>query len=184
MSQVNQPRIRPVERNECNPEQLKLLESLGPAGNMNAFKTLIRQPKLFQRLVSSVQYVMQESTIPARDRESLILRTAWLCKAEYEWSHHSINGKQAGLSDEEILRVTKGARAKGWTSFDAALLQAADELRGDACISDSTWKALAEKYTQQQMMELVFTVAMYNLASMLLNSFRVELDQNVTGFPK
>ena len=151
---------------------------------MKAFKTLVRHPKLFQRLVSDLMYLIQESTISNRDKELLILRTAWICKTEYEWSHHSIQAKQVGLSDQEIQRVKKGPNAKEWTPKDSALLLAADELHRDTCINDSTWAVLAEKYTQQQLMDIVFTVALYHMASMLLKSLGVELDQNAIGWPK
>lgn len=180
---VVKPRIPPLRRDDCSPEQRKLLDDIGPAGNMNAFKTIVRHPTLFRHLVCTVMYIMQESTIPKRDTELLILRTAWLCGAEYEWSNHSVSGKRSGLSDEEILRVTKGPKAKGWTPSDAALLSVADELHNKTRISDAMWNRLAKKYTQQQLIDIVFTVAYYNLASMLLNSLGVELDQNVTGFP-
>lgn len=178
------PRIQPVTKEECNAEQLKLLDSLGPAGNLNALKTLIRHPRYFQRFLPLGLYILQESTLPPRDRELLILRIAWLCRTEYEWSYHSVSGKQAGLTDQEILRITLGPNANGWTEFDAILLRAVDELHKNACISDSTWNALAKRYTEQQLMDLVFTVAQYNLVSMILNSFRVKLDPNVTGFPR
>jgi len=88
------------------------------------------------------------------------------------------------LTDQEILRIMKGPDAEGWSSFDATLLQAVDELHKDAFISDSTWVTLAEQYTEQQLMDLVFTVGTYNLASMALNSFVVQLDEGVTGFRK
>lgn len=181
---LSKPRIQALKKRECSTEQLKLLDKLGPASSLNAFKTLVRHPRLFQRFLPVLIYVLQESTLPPRDRELLILRIAWLCRAEYEWSHHSISGKEAGLSNQEILRISKGPNAKGWTSFDAALLQAADELRRDTCISDSTWAALAEKYTEKQLMDLIYTVGVYNLASMVLNSLGVEMDRNVIGFPK
>jgi 4-carboxymuconolactone decarboxylase len=180
---LSKPRIKPLKKNECTTEQLRLLNTLGPARNMNAFKTLVRHPRLFQRFLPPVVYILQESTLPPRDRELLILRIAWLCQAEYEWSHHSTSGKQTGLNDQEILRITKGPNAKGWTPFDAALLKAADELHKDTCISGSTWTTLAEKYTEHQLMDLIFTVGQYNLGSMVLNSLGVELEQNAKGFP-
>jgi len=178
------PRIPPLQKNELATEQRELLDSLGQFGRLNVFKTLIRHPKLFQRFLPFGRYILQESTLPSRDRELLILRIAWLCQAEYEWSHHAISGKQAGLTDQEILRITKGPKAKGWSSFDATLLQAVDELHKNAFISNSTWVALAEQYTEQQLMDLVFTVGEYNLVSMALNSFGVQLDEDVTGFPR
>jgi len=178
------PRIQPLQENELTTEQRELLDSLGQVGRLNLFKILIRHPKLFQRFLPFGGYILQESTLPPRDRELLILRIAWLCQAEYEWSHHAIIGKQAGLTDQEILRITKGPNARGWSSFDATLLQAVDELHKDAFISSSTWNALAEQYIEQQLMDLIFTVGEYNLASMVLNSLGVQLDEGVTGFPK
>jgi 4-carboxymuconolactone decarboxylase len=63
------------------------------------------------------------------------------------------------------------------------LLQAADELHADAFITDATWNALAKRYNQQQLMDVVATVGQYNLVSMFLNSFGVQLDKGVPGFP-
>jgi 4-carboxymuconolactone decarboxylase len=47
----------------------------------------------------------------------------------------------------------------------------------------ATWKALAQHYSEQQLMDLVFTVGEYTLVSMALNSFGVQLDPDTTGFP-
>jgi len=178
------PRIQPVQENELTTEQRELLEPLGQFRSFNVVKTLIRHPKLFQRFLPFALLIIQESTLPSREKELLILRISWLWKSEYEWSHHAISGKQAGLTDQEILRITKGPNAEGWSSFDATLLQAVDELHKDAFISDSTWVTLAEKFTEQQLIDLVFTVGQYSLVSMALNSIGVQLDEDVTGFPK
>ena len=62
------------------------------------------------------------------------------------------------------------------------LLQATDELHSDAHIIDATWQGLLAHYNTQQMMDLVFTVGQYNLVSMALNSFGVQLDDGVPGW--
>ena len=65
-----------------------------------------------------------------------------------------------------------------------ALLRAADELHGDAFISDATWDALAERYSVQQLMDAVFTVGAYQIVSMALNSFGVQFEPYTTDrFP-
>jgi alkylhydroperoxidase family enzyme len=180
---LSRPRINPVQENEWTAEQRKLLHPLGQFGKMNVFKTLIRHPKLYEGFSIFGAHILGGSTLSPRDRELAILRIGWLCQAEYEWSQHVVIGKQAGLSDQEILRITKGPNANGWSSFDATLLRAVDELHKDAFISDSTWVALAEHYAEQQLMDLVFTVGAYSLVSMALNSFGVQLDKGFTGFP-
>src|SRR5207302_412512 len=110
---------------------------------------------------------------PPRDREILILRIGWLCRAEYEWGQHVLIGKAAGLTDDEIERITRGPDAPGWDPFEAALLRATDELHEDSFVSDGTWKTLAERYSTEQLMDVVFTVGQYTLVSMALNSFGV-----------
>jgi len=61
-------------------------------------------------------------------------------------------------------------------------LLATDELHGDAHISDTTWAGLAKHFSTKQLMDLVFTVGQYNLVSMALNSFGVQLDEGLPGW--
>ena len=69
-------------------------------------------------------------------------------------------------------------QAPEWTDADRALLTATDELTRDAFITDATWNALG-KYTDKQRMDLVMTVAQYTQVSMMLNSFGVQLDDDL-----
>ena len=62
------------------------------------------------------------------------------------------------------------------------MLQAADELHKDAHVSNETWKGLASYFDTQQLMDIVFTVGQYNLVSMALNSFGVQLDEGLPGW--
>ncbi len=87
------------------------------------------------------------------------------------------------MSDEEIVRISHGAEAEGWTDHERALIRAVDELRRDAFIHDATWAKLAENYSTQQLMDVVFTVGEYNLVSMALRTFGVQREEGVEGFP-
>ncbi|HEV2690105.1 MAG TPA: hypothetical protein VGV35_16210 [Bryobacteraceae bacterium] len=92
-------------------------------------------------------------------------------------------GKQAGLSSDEIRRVAAGPDAAGWDPFDAALLRAVDELHADSCIGGSTWKTLAERYSTEQLLDLIFTAGQYTTVSMALNSCGVQLEESYERFP-
>jgi 4-carboxymuconolactone decarboxylase len=182
---LSQPRVQPVDDESVLDEEARALlaaTSLGPA--VNIFRTLIRNPKLFKRWLVFANHVLFKSTIPPRDREILILRTGWRCRAEYEWGQHVIIGKAAGLTDDEIIRITEGPDARGWEPFDAALVRAADELHDEQFVVDATWAALAERYSTEQLMDAVFAVGQYTLVSMALNSFGVQLDPGVPGFAR
>src|SRR5205823_3662505 len=115
------------------------------------------------------------------DRELLILRTGWRCRAEYEWGQHTLIGRGAGLSDDEIQRIKAGPDAPGWDPFDATLLRVVDELHDDGCISDATWAALAAHYDERQLIEAPMVVGHYHLVSFVLNSLGVQREPGVPG---
>ena len=180
------PRIAPLERKDWTDAQRAYLEKHEQAGRLfNVFKTSARHLDLSKSIDAlAFGHINDEaSTLSARDRELLILRIGWLCKAEYEWAAHSRVARSIGFTDEELVRITEGPDAPGWTPFEATLLRAVDELHGDAFITDPTWHALSGQYSTQQLMDVVATVGTYNLVCMLLNSWGVQLDDGLTGFP-
>lgn len=180
-----QPRIEMAAKESWTQTQAELLAPLEKRGRLfNIFLTLINHPVLYRNWMPFATYVLRDNTLPPREREILILRIGWLCQAEYEWAQHVVMGRRAGLTDEEICRIQLGPEADGWSENDRLLLRATDELRRDARVSDATWQALASTYNQRQMMDLVFTVGQYNLVSMALNSFGVQLDEGLEGFGK
>ena len=180
---LGEPRITPVEKGAWSPEQKQLLEPLEQAGNLyNVFTTFANHAELVHAWWPFANYVLRANSLSARDREILILRIGWLCNSEYEWAQHVRLGKAIGLTDDDIRRIGVGPTAEGLSELDRLLLCAVDELRGDAMISDATWKSLSKTYTQKQMMDVVFTVGQYNLVSMALNSFGVQLDEGLVGF--
>ena len=180
---LTEPRVGPLPQSEWDDETGALLESLRRDGHVyNIFATLARHPQLLKRWLVFAGHVLSKSTLPAREREIAILRMAWLCRAEYEWGHHVAIGKQAGLGDADIKRIAEGPDAAGLDPFEATLISAVDELHADSFIGDSTWKALAERYNTQQLIDLVFTAGQYKLVSMALNSLGVQLEEGFAGF--
>jgi alkylhydroperoxidase family enzyme len=182
---LTKPRIPPVEKARWTPEQKAILEPLERQGRLyNVFATMANHPDLARDWLTFANHVLRKSTLPPRDREILILRIGWLCGAEYEWAQHTRIGKSVGLTDEDLVHIRRGPDAAGATRHDRLLLRAVDELHNDSFIGDETWNALAKTYDTKQMMDLVFAVGQYNLVSTALNTFGVQLDPGLEGFPK
>lgn len=181
-----EPRIPPVGApKDLEGEARELLERTAQDGEIaNVFKTLARHPKLFKRWMVFANHVLFKSTLPPREREILILRAAWLSRSSYEWGQHAGIGMRTGLSAEEIRRIGEGPDAPGWEGLDRVLLRAADELHREQVISDETWKELSAHYRTEQLMDVVFTFGQYTLLAMALNTFGVQLDDGLEGFPE
>jgi alkylhydroperoxidase family enzyme len=169
------PRIPPLPDTEWSDEQRKLLE---PRSD-NIFATMARHPRLMARWLPFARKLLLGSSLPPRDRELVILRVAWQCNATYEWGQHVGMAREAGLTDEEIVRVAHGG---AWHDADFALVTAVDELVEDHCLSDGTWEALSSRYTEEQMIELPLLAGHYIMLAGALNSFRVPVDAGLPRF--
>jgi alkylhydroperoxidase family enzyme len=180
-----EPRIPPVSGHEVD-EVADLLPKIVVAGTVttgrsNVMRTLVRHGYLFQRWTPLLDGLLN-GALPARDRELLVLRTAWNCRSEYEWGQHVVVGRRLSITEEEILRVREGPDAVGWTSEDALLIRAADELHHDFTLSDTTWAQLVDRYDEKQLIELPIVVGHYQLMAMVLNSLNIQRDEGLPGF--
>ena len=177
------PRIKPIHEDDWNEAQAAALQGQRMRGNApNIFRTLANHEQLAKRWLVFANHILFKSSLPPRDREIAILRIGWLCQSGYEWGQHVLVGRSVGLTDEEIICIKEGAGSIAWSEHEKLIITAADELHADAFLTDETWAGLTETYDTRQMMDLVFTCGQYNLVSMALNSFGVQLDDDIDGF--
>ncbi len=178
---LEKPRVQPLPDSELAPE---IRESLGDGPILNIFRTLANHPKLMKRWLVFGNHVLAKSTLGAREREIVILRIGWLCRAEYEWAQHVVIARASGVTEEEIERIADGPDAEGWSERDRLLLRAADELHADQFVTDATWDGLCQHYETQPLIDLVFTIGQYTLVSMALNTLGVQLEPGAARFPQ
>ena len=179
-----EPRIPPVSLADADPDTRQLLERLSrlrgdDAAVLNVFGTVANHPTLMREWLRFATYALTKSTLDPRTRELAVLRVGWRCDAPYEWGQHVVVGRAVGLTDDDVRRVAEGPDADGWTPAEVAALRATDEMHDGSTISDPTWAALAEHFTNEQILDLVFLVGNYHIVSFALNACRVERDDGV-----
>ncbi len=176
-------RLAPVDVGAAEGELAELLaNALTRDGKpINIFGTLAHHPKLLKRFNLLGGFLLNKGQVPAREREIVILRVGWRCGAVYEYGQHTVIGKREGLSDAEIAGLAGFDHE--WSDGDQLLIDLADDLCANDCVSDATYAALADRWSEAQLVELVITAGFYRLVSGFLNTFGVELDDGVPGWP-
>ncbi len=58
-----------------------------------------------------------------------------------------------------------------------------DEIAADHYVSDETWKRLPKDFDRKQLMDLVFTIGAYDTLAVAMNTFGLQLDPGLPGFP-
>jgi alkylhydroperoxidase family enzyme len=161
--------------------QREVLETLNArARPLNLFRTALRAPAAMRALLTWGNYIQSKANdLAPREKELVILRTAFLCRAGYSWARHQDLALQAGVTADEITQVKSGPSAPGWRDADRALLQACDELHADQFVSAATWGELRRNLSDKQRMDLVFTAGHYTQVCMVLNTFGVQPEEGL-----
>jgi alkylhydroperoxidase family enzyme len=186
--QLIMPRIPPLPEAEWDESMAPILQASQPGlrgrlGDNNIFSTLARHQRLMRAWLPFGGFLLGRGVLPARERELLILRTGFNCSSPYEWGQHVRISEALGMGREEILRVARGPQDDGWSAADRTLLRAADELHGDAKISQGTWTELAEDHDERGLIELTMLVGHYHMVAYALNSLEVDLDEGLESLP-
>ena len=88
---------------------------------MAIFRTMARHPRLLEHFNVLAGFFRDREELAARDRELVVLRTAWRSGSEYEWAQHVLIGARAGLTQDEIALIARPGLAGHWPPRDAAL---------------------------------------------------------------
>jgi 4-carboxymuconolactone decarboxylase len=175
-------RIEPLASDDATAQKSTVGSDRNSGRPLNIFLTLAKNPPLFDVFTRFGSHLLFKGELPAREREVVILRVGWQSQSEYEFGQHTVIGKQAGLTDDEVTRLARTG-TDGWNDDDAALLRMVDELCADNVVGDDTWRTLSKAWTEPQLLELLMLAGYYRLVSGVLNSAGVSLEPATPGWP-
>lgn len=175
------PRILPLTHPDPETAEILARAGLHDGRPLNIFATFAHHPRLLKRFLVLGGLFLGRGLLPERDREIVILRTAWRAGSEYEFGQHTRIGRQVGLSDEEIRALAR--EDAGLEGDDAVLIAVADELAARAVLSDATWAALKSFYDDSQALEVLMLAGFYRMLAGALNTVEVQLEDGTPGWP-
>ena len=188
-------RLVPLEPADFGPEAAELLggtlarvaalegrEAPPEPRILNILRTMAHHPGLLGPFLGFAT-ALAGGVLPRRSSELLALRAAFNCRSDFEWGHHVVYARAAGLTDAEIAAIAEGPEARRWSESDRWLLRAADELHAGHDVSDATWDALERAYTADQLVEIPFVVGQYTMLSMVANATGVPLEEGLDPLP-
>lgn len=175
------PRLEPIPK---VLERAREAMANQPVKAMNVVATLSHNRTIRDAVNAMSQVVLFDGEVSRRQVEIAVLRMGWNCQAVYEFGQHTLFGRDAGLSDEEIYFTTRPIAQGGWAPEEAAILQLVDDLYADDCVSDATWAEASRHFSDHDIIHLVATAGCYRLVSGFLNSAGVQLDEGVPGWPE
>lgn len=114
-------------------------------------------------------------------REIAILRVGVLSDATYEMHQHDRIARGIGMSEELLAGIRAGADDPVFDDLQAKVLRYTDDVVHNVRASDTTFDALHEALSVQELQELTVTIGFYMLVSRYLETFGVDIEEGHPG---
>lgn len=164
----NKPRVAPVAPGS-RPELAELEARIrGARGRLSPlYQVLLNSPLLAAGWEHLFTVIRQQTSVPPRLRELVILRIAVLNGADYEFQAHVPHALQAGMTQGAIDNIRKGETGSlGET--ETLVLRYTDAMTRDLQVPDSIIDSLKKHFDDKALVELTATIAGYNMVSRFL----------------
>ena len=162
-------RIQPVEpgtRPELAEIEAKIQAERGRVSLL--YQVLLNSPAIAQGWEQLLTAVRNRSSLPADLREMVILRIAVLNRARYEFDAHVPHAQKAGVPDDKIAAIRDATLGSMFSAQEKCVLQLTDTMTRDIEVGDALYALVKRYFDEQQMIDLLVTVAAYNMVSRFL----------------
>lgn len=148
----------------------------------NLYRVAAHAPHFLPAFVDMVATARAESALPSRLKELAVLEVARLTASETMWASHLPIARAAGLSAATIDCLPAWQSVVD-TAEERAVLALVDEATQHIRVSAGAWAAAAVHFDSEQLAELVFVVAFYNMVARILEPLAVERDPRYENAP-
>lgn len=151
-------------------------------GVLNIFKTMAHSPDLMQAWWGMMVVLLSRLKLDPRLRELAILRLFQIRHCDYGYAHHVRIGKQNEITDEQLAAMEHFADGDIFSDLDKQVLEYTDAVTNLEDRSKELAAGLREHLSQQEVVELTFCIANWNLMVHLLLPLEIELEEPVKEF--
>lgn len=171
------PRISPVvpgTHAELAAIEERIIKARGQITPL--YQILLNSPPVVEGWEAMLTAIRQKTSVRPAIREMAILRVAVLNRAPYEFDAHVVHARKAGLDDALIERLRQGPPANEIDGLDAEAvetLRLVDAMTRDITVPDEIYAPLHARLGPTGMLELVATIAAYNMVSRFLVALNI-----------
>ena len=137
------------------------------------YQVLLNSAPIAQGWEAMLTAVRNKSSVPADLRELMILRVAVLNKASFEFDAHTPHALKAGVPQAKIEALRNLTLPEIFTEEEQLLIQMTDHMTRDVEVPADLMAKVTRQYTAEKVVELVATVAAYNMVSRFLVALNI-----------
>jgi alkylhydroperoxidase family enzyme len=172
---------RPADDGAGPPDVVAAIRARRTGGKLlNLDRMLLHSPTFAKAWNGMLGAIRSQLSLPAKLRELSIMSIGVLNRADYEWAQHEGEFLKAGGTKEQLAALKDFEKArKDANLFDEAeraTLALNYEMTREIAVSEATMKRVRAVLPDDQVVELVGTIAGYNMVSRFVVATGVELE--------
>ena len=166
------PPITPGSQPELADIEARILAERGRISPL--YQVLLNSPAVAHGWEQMLSAVRNRNSVPAHLRELAILRVAVLNGAHYEFEAHAPIALAAGLSAQTLEAVRQQVLIAAQLSPQELLvLELTDAMTREIVVPDALYARIQAEFGSRTQLDLVATVAAYNMVSRLLVALHI-----------
>ena len=168
-------RLPYLDKEDLSPENQDLLDR-----PINLNRVLVNSPNCRRAGLQLAHFIRFQSRLDARLKELAIMTVGYITRAPYEWSHHVILGKDFGVSDDDMRELVNLLEGRPHKLDERAVLasNAAREMTENIAMSEKTFNALHAFLNNEEMVDLIVSIAHYNAMVRVLATLEVDIEDD------
>lgn len=168
---IRVPLVTPGTRPELAAIESRILAERGRISLL--YQVLLNSAPIATGWEAMLTAVRNRTGVPADLREMVILRVAVLNEAAFEFDAHVPHALKAGFAQHKIDALREPVPGDVFNEEERLLLELTDRMTRDVKVPAALMHRLNARHDPQTVVELVATVAAYNMVSRLLVALRV-----------
>jgi 4-carboxymuconolactone decarboxylase len=168
---IRVPLVNPGTNPELKDIEEKILHERGRISLL--YQVLLNSVPIAQGWEGMLTAVRNRTSVPADLRELMILRVAVLNRAAFEFDAHVPHALKAGVPQEKIDDVKLLNLSDRFTPEERLILTMTDHMTRDIEVPEHVMTQVTQAYTPALVVELVATVAAYNMVSRFLVALNI-----------
>jgi len=148
----------------------------GTPGNWWTVFALV--PDCFRHAVAGFSFYRSRSRkLDPKLRELGQTRAGFLRESQFVFSQHCKASRDVGLSEEQVRAIPSWSTSDVFSPVERAVLAYTDELVGrNGRVQDATFARLAEHLSDEEILELTYITALYEMHAIMTRALRLEYD--------
>ena len=169
---IRVPLVEPGTRAELAEIEARIMAERGQVSLL--YRVLLNSGPIASGWERMLTAVRNQTGIAADLRELIILRVAVLNRARFEFDAHVPHAQRAGVSAAKIDAVRDLTPSAVFDPLERIVLELTDAMTRDIVVPDALMQRVSARFDAQGVVELVATVAAYNMVSRFLVALNVE----------